>query len=204
MVEIFSAIIIVVPIIVPVALQYGIDPVHLGVIFLLNLEIGYLTPPVGLNLFVTAFRFNKPIADVVRASMPFLLLMLGALMLVTYVPSLTVVKDKPKQEEGGGGAQAVDAGAISITLDDGGVWTPERCSKVPEIAEDPLAKAECEAMFTLYAKCDTLEDQTEKVLCQSDVLDGKDPFSDEEEEEEPEDEPAEDVDAGPSDADAAP
>ena len=61
MVEIFSAIIIVVPIIVPVALQYGIDPVHLGIIFLLNLEIGYMTPPLGLNLFLSSIRFGKPL-----------------------------------------------------------------------------------------------------------------------------------------------
>ena len=61
MVEIFSAIIIVVPIIVPVALQYGVDPVHLGIIFLLNLEIGYMTPPLGLNLFLSSLRFGKPL-----------------------------------------------------------------------------------------------------------------------------------------------
>ena len=66
MVEIFSAIIIVVPIIVPVALQYGVDPVHLGIIFLLNLEIGYMTPPLGLNLFLSSLRFGKPLSDGVQ------------------------------------------------------------------------------------------------------------------------------------------
>jgi C4-dicarboxylate transporter DctM subunit len=71
MVEIFSAIIIVVPIIVPVALQYGVDPVHLGIIFLLNLEIGYMTPPLGLNLFLSSLRFGEPLPRVYRTVLPF-------------------------------------------------------------------------------------------------------------------------------------
>jgi C4-dicarboxylate transporter DctM subunit len=71
MVEIFSAIVIVVPIIVPVAAQYGIDPIHLGVIFLLNLEIGYMTPPLGLNLFLSNRRFDRPLGTLYRAVAPF-------------------------------------------------------------------------------------------------------------------------------------
>jgi tripartite ATP-independent transporter DctM subunit len=89
--DIFSAIVVVVPLIVPAAAQFHIDPYHLGVIFLLNLEIGYLLPPAGLNLFIAAFRFNRPITEIYRAVVPFILLMVVALMLVTYVPSLTVV-----------------------------------------------------------------------------------------------------------------
>ena len=90
MVEIFSAIIIVVPIIVPVAAQYGIDPIHLGVLFLLNLEIGYMTPPLGLNLFLSRNRFDAPLHTLYGAILPFWLLMLGALALVTYVPRLSL------------------------------------------------------------------------------------------------------------------
>lgn len=88
--DIFSAIVVVVPLITPVALGYGIDPYHLGIIFLLNLELGYLTPPVGLNLFITAFTFKKPIDEVVRSVLPFLGCMVIALLLVTYIEGLTV------------------------------------------------------------------------------------------------------------------
>lgn len=90
MVEIFSAIIIVVPIIVPIAAQYGVDPVHLGVIFLLNLEIGYMLPPLGLNLFISSLRFEKDIVKVYRAVLPFLGIALLALLVVTYLPDLSL------------------------------------------------------------------------------------------------------------------
>ncbi len=90
MVEIFSAIVIVVPIIAPVAIQYGIDPVHLGALFLLNLEIGYMTPPLGLNLFLSSRRFDKPLPALYRAVLPFWILLVGALMVVTYCPSLSL------------------------------------------------------------------------------------------------------------------
>src|SRR5207237_7248481 len=94
--DIFSAIIVVVPLIVPAANQFGIDPYHLGVIFLLNLEIGYLLPPAGLNLFIAAFRFNRPITTIYRAVIPFILLMIVALALVSFVPRLTVVPRDPR------------------------------------------------------------------------------------------------------------
>jgi C4-dicarboxylate transporter DctM subunit len=90
MMDIFSAIVIVVPIIVPVALKFGIDPIHLGVIFLVNLEIGYATPPVGINLFISSLRFQKPITLLYRASVPYLLLLLVALLLITYVPFISL------------------------------------------------------------------------------------------------------------------
>jgi tripartite ATP-independent transporter DctM subunit len=90
MVEIFSAIVIVVPIIAPVAAQYGIDPVHLGTLFLLNLEIGYMTPPLGLNLFLSSRRFDKPLPLLYRAVLPFWVLLLTALAFVTYIPSLSL------------------------------------------------------------------------------------------------------------------
>src|SRR5438270_4951861 len=89
--DIFSAIVVVVPLIVPAAATFHIDPYHLGVIFLLNLEIGYLLPPAGLNLFIAAFRFGRPITELYRAVIPFILLMVVALTAVTYIPRLTVV-----------------------------------------------------------------------------------------------------------------
>ena len=88
--DIFSAIVIVVPIIIPIALSYGVDPVHLGVIFLVNLEIGYSTPPVGINLFISSLKFEKPITLLYRASVPYLLLLLLLLVLITYVPWLSL------------------------------------------------------------------------------------------------------------------
>ncbi|HEX6791120.1 MAG TPA: TRAP transporter large permease subunit [Candidatus Krumholzibacteria bacterium] len=88
--DIFSALIVVVPLIAPVATGFGVDPVHLGIVFLTNLEIGYLTPPVGLNLFISSFRFKEPVVKLYSASVPFLLLMLLALVVITYAPALSL------------------------------------------------------------------------------------------------------------------
>jgi len=87
--DIFSAIVVVVPLIIPIANRFGIDPYHLGIIFLLNLEIGYLTPPVGLNLFISSFRFDKPVTELYGAVLPFIFLLLIALGLTTYVAPLS-------------------------------------------------------------------------------------------------------------------
>jgi C4-dicarboxylate transporter DctM subunit len=87
--DIFSAIIVVVPLIVPVATHFGVNPYHLGAIFLLNLEIGYLAPPVGLNLFLSSFRFERPMVEVYRAVAPFIVVLLACLGIVTYAPSLS-------------------------------------------------------------------------------------------------------------------
>ncbi len=81
--EIFSAM-IVVPLIVPIALEYHVNLVHLGIIFLTNLEIGFLTPPFGLNLFISSFRFRRPVTEVYRSALPFLLVLLAALLVITY------------------------------------------------------------------------------------------------------------------------
>jgi len=88
--DIFSAIVVVVPLIIPIANDFGVDPVHLAIIFLANLEIGYLTPPVGINLFIASFRFNKPITELYKASVPFLLLLILALVIITYIPALSL------------------------------------------------------------------------------------------------------------------
>ena len=95
MLDIFSAIIIMVPLMLPVALEYGIHPVHLGIIFLANMQIGYFTPPVGMNLFIAGYRFNKPIIDIYRASIPFMLVLLLAVLIITYWPWLSLVLISP-------------------------------------------------------------------------------------------------------------
>jgi tripartite ATP-independent transporter DctM subunit len=89
LIEIYAAIVVVVPLLVPVGMAFGIDPVHLGIIFLANMELGYLAPPVGLNLLLASYRFNKPILTVMRAVIPMLLVQFVGVMLITYVPPLT-------------------------------------------------------------------------------------------------------------------
>jgi C4-dicarboxylate transporter, DctM subunit len=91
MLDIFSALVLVVPLILPVAAHYGIHPVHLGIIFLANMQIGYLTPPVGLNLFIAGYRFEKPIMEIYRATLPFLLILFLTVLVITYWPGLSLV-----------------------------------------------------------------------------------------------------------------
>ncbi len=88
--DIFSAILVTVPLILPIAESYGINPVHLGIIFLTNLEIGYSTPPVGMNLFIASFRFNKSVLTLYRSTIPFLVILFIALMFITYMPQLSL------------------------------------------------------------------------------------------------------------------
>ncbi|MEC8930350.1 MAG: TRAP transporter large permease subunit, partial [Candidatus Latescibacterota bacterium] len=90
MIDMFSALVVVVPLILPIAEAYGVHPVHLGIIFLANLEIGYSTPPVGLNLFIASARLKRPILDLYRASLPFLLILIGVLLVITYFPQLSL------------------------------------------------------------------------------------------------------------------
>ncbi|MGH8630968.1 MAG: TRAP transporter large permease subunit, partial [Burkholderiales bacterium] len=87
--DIFSAIVVVVPLVAPIAAAFGVDPLHLGVIFLANMELGYLTPPVGLNLFLAAYRFGTPVMQVCRSVIPYFLVMLVAVLIVTYVPQMS-------------------------------------------------------------------------------------------------------------------
>jgi TRAP-type C4-dicarboxylate transport system permease large subunit len=89
--DIFSAIIVVVPLILPIAEQFGVNPLHLAIVFLTNLEIGYITPPVGINLFISSFRFNRPVLELYRVSIPYLILMIIALLIITYIPWLTLL-----------------------------------------------------------------------------------------------------------------
>ncbi|HEY4611897.1 MAG TPA: TRAP transporter large permease subunit [Bacteroidota bacterium] len=99
MMDIFSALIVVVPLILPIATQFGIDPIHLGIIFLTNLEIGYLTPPVGLNLFLSGLRFKKSIFHIARSVLVFIVILLIALLVITYVPELSLWLVKPVSME---------------------------------------------------------------------------------------------------------
>lgn len=89
--DIFAALVIMVPLILPVALGYGIDPIHLGIIFLANMQIGYFTPPVGMNLFIASYRFSKPIVTLYKATIPFMMVLLIALLFITYVPQLSLL-----------------------------------------------------------------------------------------------------------------
>jgi TRAP-type C4-dicarboxylate transport system permease large subunit len=84
--DIFSAILIVLPLVIPLGQAYGIDPVHLGIIFITNLEVGFLTPPVGMNLFLASYRFKKPFIEICRDVFPFLFIQFAVVLLVTYAP----------------------------------------------------------------------------------------------------------------------
>jgi len=89
--DIFSAIVVVAPLIIPLGKEFGFDPVHLGIIFLANLELGFLTPPVGMNLFLSAYRFRKPMTEVTRSVLPMLGILLIGVLLISYIPALTTV-----------------------------------------------------------------------------------------------------------------
>jgi TRAP-type C4-dicarboxylate transport system permease large subunit len=87
--DIFSAILVVAPLVIPLGAAFGIDPIHFGVIFILNLCIGFITPPVGLNLFLASYAFGKPLSRIVREVLPFLAVQLAVLAAVTYLPVLS-------------------------------------------------------------------------------------------------------------------
>lgn len=153
--DIFSAILIVVPLIAPVAFEYNVSPYHLGVIFLLNLEIGYLHPPIGLNLFISSFKFRKSLMEVTIATLPFMLTVLVALMVVTYVPALTIVP--PPTPRGtlealtavvSSSAQAV-VNVQEVPLPNGGTKKQAECAQIT----DPFAREACLGLFTDVTKC---------------------------------------------------
>jgi C4-dicarboxylate transporter DctM subunit len=97
--EVFSALIVAVPLMLPIAHAYGLDPFHFAIIFLLNLEIAYLAPPLGINLFISSIRFGKPITYLYRTVLPFILVLFVTLMVVCYVPILTTwLPDKIKDD----------------------------------------------------------------------------------------------------------
>ena len=90
MLDVFSALVIIVPLTLPIAVGYGIHPIHFGIIFLANMQIGYFTPPVGMNLFIASYRFNKPITELYYATIPFMLILFLAVLIITYWPALTM------------------------------------------------------------------------------------------------------------------
>ncbi len=90
MLDIFAAIVLMVPIILPVALSFGVHPLHLGIVFLANMQLGYFTPPVGMNLFIASYRFDRPVMELYRATLPFFFLLLGCVLLITWVPGLAL------------------------------------------------------------------------------------------------------------------
>ena len=91
LVEIYAAIVVVVPLLVPLGLAFHIDPIHLGIIFLANMELGFLAPPVGLNLLLASYRFNKPMTEVMRAVLPMLGVQFVGVLLITYIPAMTTL-----------------------------------------------------------------------------------------------------------------
>ena len=90
MLDIFSALVIIVPLILPMAVSYGVHPVHLGIIFLANMQIGYFTPPVGMNLFIASYRFDRPVMELYRSSIPFMFILIFAVLIITYWPALSL------------------------------------------------------------------------------------------------------------------
>ena len=89
--DIFSAIVLVVPLILPIAMQYGVNEYHLGIVFLAAMQLGYLTPPVGLNLFIASYRFERPIMNVYAATFPFLVILAVSVLIIMYLPSLSLL-----------------------------------------------------------------------------------------------------------------
>jgi TRAP-type C4-dicarboxylate transport system permease large subunit len=90
MMDIYSAIVVFVPLVAPMAAAYGIDPTHFAIIFLANMELGYLMPPMGENLFLASYRFERPLTEVYRSTLPYTAIVLGVVLLITYVPGLTL------------------------------------------------------------------------------------------------------------------
>lgn len=88
--DIFSAIVLIVPLILPVAMQFGIDPVHLGIVFLATMQLGYITPPVGLNLFIASYRFDRPVVELYLSTLPFFLFLLISVAIIAFWPELSL------------------------------------------------------------------------------------------------------------------
>ncbi len=89
--DIFSSLVIIVPLMLPIAVGYGINPIHFGIIFLANMQIGYFTPPVGMNLFIASYRFNKPVTELYMASLPYMVILFVAVLIITYWPALSLI-----------------------------------------------------------------------------------------------------------------
>ncbi len=160
--DIFSAIVVVLPLVAPIAKAYGIDPYHLGVIFLLNLEVGYLHPPVGLNLFLTSVKFNRPITEVMWATIPFLVTMLVALVVITYVPSITAVSvpDPPRTAPVKNLLVMVETG-----IEENKVSIAQL--RLVDALGNELKGMDGEPVVRQFKDCTKIENESERNVCQS-------------------------------------
>jgi hypothetical protein len=163
--DIFSAIVVVLPLIAPIAETYHVDPYHLGVIFLLNLEVGYLHPPVGLNLFITSVKFQRPITEVMWATIPFLITMIIALLTITYVPALTVVPEAERTGRVQDLASLVHVASEEINV--------IRDVTLVDAAGAPLKDGDGKDVVVHLADCDKIEDEIAKGGCQKVFFDVK-------------------------------
>ncbi|MDB4957561.1 MAG: dicarboxylate transporter [Myxococcales bacterium] len=163
--DIFSAIVVVLPLVAPIAKAYGIDPYHLGVIFLLNLEVGYLHPPVGLNLFITSVKFQRPITEVMWATIPFLVTMIVALLTITYIPSLTVVPDAERTGPVSQLTNMVHTAVEELTV--------VRDVTLVDAAGAPLTDKAGKQMVKHIADCESIKDEIAKGGCQKLFFDVK-------------------------------
>ncbi|MBP6632475.1 MAG: TRAP transporter large permease [Kofleriaceae bacterium] len=163
MMDVFSAILVVLPLLAPTADAYGVNPYHLGVIFLLNLEIGYLTPPVGLNLFIASFKFRKPVVEVTKASLPFIGAMLVALMIVTYVPSVTWVPP-PKR---------LGTASAMVQVMREGLMEARAAKEVALVKEDgsPMLGPDGKQVIKKIADCAAIESENDRDTCRAVFLD---------------------------------
>ncbi len=121
--DIFSAIVVVVPLILPIAYEYNINMIHLGIIFITNLEIGYLTPPVGMNLFISSIRFSKSIVTIYKSVVPFILLGIFTLAIITYFPKLTIWFIEPPALQSSWEYDTGDGYIDRINIYSGGIYT---------------------------------------------------------------------------------
>jgi tripartite ATP-independent transporter DctM subunit len=163
--DIFSAIVVVVPLLLGIAHAKGVSPYHLGVIFLLNLEVGYLHPPVGLNLFITSVKFQRPITEVMWATIPFLVTMIVALLTITYVPQLTVVPEPERTGRVQDLATMVHVAAEELTV--------VREVTLVDAAGTPLQGADGKPVVKKLDDCNAITDEIAKGGCQKVFFDVK-------------------------------
>ncbi len=169
--DIFSAIVVVLPLIAPIAERYGVDPYHLGVIFLLNLEVGYLHPPVGLNLFITSVKFQRPITEVMWATIPFLITMIVALLTITYVPALTEVSASMSPFDPARSGRVQDlSNMVHVALEELSVV---RDIALVDAAGNPLNGKDGAPVHKKLDDCDKLKDEIAKGGCQQVFFDVK-------------------------------
>jgi tripartite ATP-independent transporter DctM subunit len=152
--DIFSAIVVIVPLIAGIALHFDINPYHLGVVFLLNLEIGYLMPPMGLNLFIAGFRFNKPVPELYRMVLPFIGIFVVALLLTTYVPKFSLMMVPGQNQTQAANTHANDPGNTANHATTTQTTTPaEAGAETTAAADDCTLPREDETFEAFQQRC---------------------------------------------------